>query len=119
MTRGKKRAKLQQKSARSRTTPREMVVIEGFCVIGERDKESALVTDLGLSGCRVRTEAVGVTRSETLQLWLGEFGPVSGQLKWSKGGSLGVRFDAPLEEETLEALLEAGEPPSNVVQLRA
>jgi len=119
MTRGKKRARLQDKGARSRTTPREQVVIEGLCVIGERDKEAALVTDLGLQGCRVRTEAVGVTRSEALQLWLGEFGPVAGKLKWTKGGSLGVRFDQPLDEGTLEALLAAGEPPSNVIPLRA
>jgi hypothetical protein len=119
MTRGKRPKLQQQKSARSRMTPREDVVIDGFCVIGERDRESALVTDLGRQGCRVRTEAVGVTRAETLQLWLGDFGPVTGTLRWSKAGSLGVLFDSPLEEETLEALLSAGEPQSNVVPLRA
>ena len=118
MARGK-RTKLQQNSARSRSTERSAVVIEGQCVIGERGKESALVTDLGLRGCRVRTEAVGVTRSEALQLWLGEVGPISGKLKWTKGGSLGVLFDTPLDEGTLEALLEAGEPTSNVIPLRA
>jgi hypothetical protein len=118
MTKGK-RAKLVQNTARSRTTVRQRVVIDGQCVIGERLKDPALVTDLGLQGCRVRTEAVGVTRSEGLQLWLGEVGPISGKLKWSKGGSLGVLFDTPLTEETLEALLMAGEPPSNVVELRA
>jgi hypothetical protein len=115
-----KRPKLQQqKTARSRSTPRQTVVIEGACVIGDRERKPALVTDLGLQGCRVRTEAVGVTRAERLVLWLGEFGPVKGTLRWSKGGELGVLFDQPLEEETLQALLEAGEPPSNVVQLRA
>jgi hypothetical protein len=119
MTRGKRPKLQQQKSSRSRTTPREAVVIEGFCVIGEREREIALVTDLGLQGCCVRTEAVGVTRSEGLQLWLGEFGPVSGTLRWSKGGSLGVLFDTPLAEDTLEALLAAGEPSSNVIPLRA
>jgi hypothetical protein len=77
------------------------------------------VTDLGLEGCRVRTEAVGVTRAETLRLWLGEFGPVCGKLKWAKGGSLGVLFDNPLDEGTLEALLASGEPRSNVIPLRA
>lgn len=118
MNRGKS-AKLQSKSPRSRATPRNAVVLEGACVIGERPKEVALVTDIGLGGCRVRTEAVGVTRTETLLLWLGEFGPVSGMLKWTKGGELGVLFDVPLEEATLEALLVAGEPPSNVVPLRA
>jgi hypothetical protein len=60
-----------------------------------------------------------VTRAETLRLWLGEFGPVSGRLKWAKGGSLGVLFDIPLDEGTLEALLAAGEPRSNVIPLRA
>jgi hypothetical protein len=118
MTR-EKRAKLQQKTARSRTTTRQPVVIDGQCVIGERPKETALVTDLGLQGCRVRTEAIGVTRSEGLQLWLGEFGPIAGKLKWSKGGSLGVLFDTPLEEETLESLLTVGKPASNVVALRS
>jgi len=118
MTRDK-RPRLLEKTARSRTTPRQAVVIEGTCVIGERDKEAALVTDLGLTGCRVRTEAVGVTRLERVILWLGDFGPIKGTLRWSKGGELGVLFDRPLEEATLEALLEAGEPPSNVVQLRA
>jgi hypothetical protein len=118
MTRGK-RPKLQQTTARSRITPRSAVVIDGQCAVGERAKEPALVTDLGLQGCRVRTEAVGVKRSEGLLLWLGEVGPISGTLKWSKGGSLGVLFDTPLDEAMLNALLEAGEPPSNVVPLRA
>jgi hypothetical protein len=115
----RKRTKLQQNSARSRTAERNAVVIEGMCAVGERGKETALVTDLGLSGCRIRTEAVGVTRSETLQLWLGEVGPIAGKLKWTKGGALGVLFDTPLDEGTLEALLEAGEPVSNVIPLRA
>ena len=118
MTR-EKRTKLESTSARLRTLPRQHVVIEGTCVIGDRGKEWALVTDLGLSGCRVRTEAVGVTRSEALVLWLGEVGPIPGKLKWTKGGSLGILFDSPLDEGTLEALLTVGEPPSNVVPLRA
>jgi hypothetical protein len=115
----RKRSKLQQNTARSRTSQRNAVVIEGSCVIGERGKESALVTDLGLQGCRVRTEAVGVTRSEALVLWLGEVGPIAGKLKWTKGGSLGVLFDNPLDEGTLQALIEAGEPQSHVIPLRA
>ena len=49
MTRGK-RTKLQQNSARSRLSQRNAVVIEGACMIGERGKETALVTDLGLQG---------------------------------------------------------------------
>jgi hypothetical protein len=118
MTRGKL-SRLQQSNPRSRATARNAVAIEGLCMIGQRAQERALVTDLGLAGCRVRTEAVGVTRSEPLQLWLGEIGPIAGTLKWTKGGSLGVLFDNPLDEDTLEALLAAGEPSSNVIPLRA
>lgn len=118
MPRGKS-AKLQPPSARSRTTARQRVAIDGNCVIGTRDKETALVTDLGLTGCRVRTEAVGVTRSETLVLWLGDVGPIPGTLKWSKGGALGVLFDTPLDEGTLAALLASGDSASNVIPLRA
>ena len=61
MTRGK-RTKLQHNGARSRATERSVVVIDGLCVIGERGKETALVTDLGLQGCRVRTDRRVVTR---------------------------------------------------------
>jgi hypothetical protein len=118
MTRGK-HTKLQQSTARSRTAARNPVVIEGACAIGGREREAALITDLGLQGCRLRTEAVGVTRSEALVLWLGEVGPIAARLRWSKGGALGVLFDRPLDEGTLEALLEAGEPRSNVIPLRA
>lgn len=118
MTRGKS-AKLERKSAGSRTTRRDSVVIEGTCAIGERGKETALVTDLGLEGCRVRTEVVGVTRSEPLLLWFGELGPIAGKLKWTKGGSLGVLFDTPIDEAMLEALLAAHAPSSNVIPLRA
>ena len=45
MTRAK-RPKLQQKTARSRATPRQAVVLDGECVIGTRPKVRALVTDL-------------------------------------------------------------------------
>jgi len=118
MTR-RKRAKLQENTARSRVTPRQKVAIEGTCSVGDRTPEAVIVTDLGMRGCRIRGDAVGVTRSEPLVLWLGEFGPVAGKLKWAKGGALGVLFDEPLGEETLEALMVAGPPPSNVVPLRA
>ena len=43
MTRAK-RPKLQQKTARSRATPRQAVVLDGECVIGGRPKVRALVT---------------------------------------------------------------------------
>ena len=116
MVRGK-HSKL-QKTARSHVVAHNRVAIEGACAIGGRDKEAALITDLDPRGCQVRTEAVGVTRSAALVLWLGEVGPIAGTLEWSKGGALGVQFNTPLDEGTLEVLLGAGEPPSNVVPLR-
>jgi hypothetical protein len=115
----KKAAKLVEKSARSRATGRQQVAIEGACSVGGRAKEFVLVTDLGTRGCRMRAGAVGMTRSEPLLLWLGEFGPVAGKLMWAKGGALGVAFDTPLDEDTVEALAESGAPQSNVVPLRA
>jgi hypothetical protein len=117
MTKGKL-SRLQESRGRSRAAARNAVAIEALCVIGERGQDAALVTYLGARGCRVRTEAVGVTRSEALQLWLGEVGPIAGKLEWTKGGALGVLFDTPLDDGTLEALLAAGEPPSNVIPLR-
>ena len=115
MARGK-HAKLQEKTARSRANPRKRVAIDGTCTIGERDKEEVLITDLGPTGCRMRTGAVGVTKSEPLLLWLGDVGPISGRLKWSKGGALGVSFDQPLSDDDLGRLCLA-DPPSNIVPL--
>ena len=57
--------------------------------------------------CALQGDAVGVTRSERLTLWLGEVGPIAGQLKWAKAGSLGVMFDEPLEDEVVGALWDA------------
>ncbi len=77
-----------------------------------------LVTDLGPRGCSLQGDAVGVTRSEPLTLWLGEVGPIAGKLKWAKAGSLGVLFDDPLDEEVVGKLHDAAEL-AKVVPLRA
>ena len=99
--------------------PRQSVVIPGRCQVGERPVEDVLVTDLGADGCRMRGSSVGVTKLEPIRLWLGDVGPVAARLKWLKQGSLGLLFEAPLEESLLRQLLEAPAlpHPSDVVPL--
>jgi len=116
MTRGK-RAQLRQTSARDRRNEREAVAIAAGCRIGERAEEAVLVTDLNTGGCRMHTGAVGVTRAEPLVLTFPGCEPVPATLKWTKGGSLGVRFDTPLGEEQV-ARLCAEVSAENVVPLR-
>jgi hypothetical protein len=103
-----------------RTGSRESVVIPGTCQVGERPAEAVLVTDLSARGCRLRGDSVGVTKSEQVQLWFGDAGPFIAKLKWVKKGSLGLAFDASLEESFLEELLanRRAPAPSNVVPLK-
>ena len=103
-----------------RTGSRESVVIPGTCQVGERAAEAVLVTDLSARGCRLRGDSIGVTKSEPVQLWLGDAGPITAKLKWVKKGSLGLAFDSALDEKVLEELLAApiAPVPSNVVQLK-
>jgi hypothetical protein len=109
------RPKLQRQSTRGST--RASVAIEGRCSFGGREAQDVLVTDLDESGCRMRAAAIGVIKSEPVVLWVSQVGPISGRLKWTKGGALGVAFDAPLGDELLAALREASHL-SNVVPLR-
>lgn len=103
-----------------RAGPRAPVVIPARCQVGERAVEEVLVTDISARGCRLRGNSIGVTKAEPVQLWLGDSGPVAAKLKWVKKGSLGLAFEAVLDETLLEALLAAPAPPvpSNVVPLR-
>lgn len=95
------------RTERPRSGNRRKVAIPGSCGIGERQVEEVLITDLGPLGCSVQGDAVGVTRSAPLALWLGEVGPIAGKLKWAKGGAMGVAFDKPLDEAVVGALYEA------------
>lgn len=103
-----------------RSAQRESVVIQGVCRIGERPAEDVLITDLNAGGCRLRADSVGVTKSEPVELWIGDLGPLGARLKWLKKGSLGLAFDVPLANEVLQPMLDAPVPPapSNVVHLR-
>jgi hypothetical protein len=103
-----------------RTGPRESVVIPGKCQVGERAVEEVLVTDLSARGCRLRGNSIGVTKTEPVQLWLGDAGPVAAKLKWIKKGSIGLAFESPLDDGVLQPLLDAPAAPipSNVVHLR-
>lgn len=73
--------------------------------------------DLGAHGCRLLGLSVGVTKTDPLELWIDDAGPIAARLKWAKRGSLGIEFDAPLEAGVLARLTEAV-PTPNVVPLR-
>jgi hypothetical protein len=103
-----------------RGAPRESVIIPGKCQVGDRLVEEVLVTDLSARGCRLRGNSIGVTKTEPVQLWLGDAGPIAAKLKWVKKGSIGLAFEAALDEGVLRPLLDAPPPPvpSNVVPLK-
>jgi hypothetical protein len=102
-----------------RGAPRESVIIPGKCQVGDRLVEEVLVTDLSARGCRLRGNSIGVTKTEPVQLWLGDAGPIAAKLKWVKKGSIGLAFEAALDEGVLQPLLDAPAPPvpSNVIPL--
>ena len=116
----KKRAPIPPRSDMLRAAPRENVVIPGRCQVGDRAVEEVLFTDLSARGCRLRGNSIGVTKTEPVQLWLGDAGPIAARLKWVKKGSIGLAFEAPLDDKVLRPLLDAPVPPvpSNVVPLR-
>ena len=101
-----------------RTGPRDSVAISGTFQVGERLVEDVLVTDLSADGCRLHGNSVGVTKSEPMQLWVGEIGPIGARLKWLKQGSLGLAFDTALDEAVLQQLHALPAPPSNVIALK-
>lgn len=100
-----------------RDESRQRVSIEARCRAADREVQDVLVVDLGQSGCRLLGVAAGVTKSDPLQLWLGEAGPFAARLCWAKRGSLGIEFDEPLEAELVSRLAEASAQP-NVVAIR-
>ena len=103
-----------------RTGSRESVVISGTCQLGERPAEAVLVTDLSARGCRLQSDSIGVTKSEPVQLWFADAGPITAKLRWVKQGSLGLAFDVALDQKLLEKLFaHPFEPaPDNVVPLK-
>ena len=116
----KKRTPILPQTDMLRGDPREWVIIPARCQVGERLVEEVLVTDLSAKGCRLRGNSVGVTKTEPVQLWLGDAGPIPAKLKWVKKGSIGLVFESALDDIVLQPLLDAPAPPvpSNVVPLK-
>ena len=114
---GSKHVRLSNRPNRERAEGRTAVSLSGRCRAGDREIQDVLVMDLASLGCRVLGLSFGVTKSDPLELWLGEVGPVAARLKWVKRGSLGIEFDTPLEVEVLERLA-AADPTPNVVPMR-
>ena len=115
-----KRPPLTWRTDSLRNGGREPVVIAGTCKIGDRAVEDVLLTDLSAEGCQLRGNSIGVSKSEPVQLWLGEVGPIAARLNWLKKGSIGLTFDVPMAESVLQQLHDApsAPAPSNVVQLK-
>ena len=116
----RKRSKILPRNDVLRAEPRAEVTIAGRFRMGERPVEDVLFTDLSERGCRLRGNSIGVTKTEPVQLWFGDAGPIAARLKWIKKGSIGLAFDLPLDAAVLRPLLDAPAPPipSNVVPLR-
>lgn len=113
---GRKTATLQPRG-RTRAAARRKVTLRGKCGIAGRPAEDVLVTDLGSHGCSIQGDAVGVTKSAPLELWLGPVGPLAARIKWAKAGTLGIAFASPIEQDLLDELYDAGTS-EKVVQLR-
>jgi hypothetical protein len=112
-----KPAPLSNRAERSRDDTRQRVSIEARCRAADREIQDVLVMDLGQSGCRLLGVAAGITKSDPLQVWLGDAGPFAARLCWAKRGSLGVEFDEPLDETLVSRLADATAQP-NVVAMR-
>jgi hypothetical protein len=112
-----KPSKLANRPLERRADERTAVNLAGRCRAGDRDMQEVLVTDLGAAGCRMLGLSAGVTKSDRLELWLGESGPFAARLKWAKRGLIGVEFDCPLDTALLDSLASA-EPVHNVVPMR-
>jgi hypothetical protein len=91
--------------------------LRGACKIGDRAAEEVWVTNLDSAGCNLRLVTIGVTKSEPVTLDLTGEAPITGRLRSIRPGSLGMVFDAPLDEAQLERLL-ATKVPANVIALR-
>ena len=112
-----KPSKLSNRPELQRADERTQVSIEGRCRAGEREIQNVLVLDLGSNGCRLLGLSAGVTKSDPLELWLGDAGPIAARLKWAKRGSLGIAFDVPLDEALLGRLAQDA-PAPNVIAMR-
>lgn len=114
------RPKLATHYSGPRAGNRDFVSLEGRCSVGEGRVEAIAILDLDARGCRVKGITAAVTKTDILQLWLGDLGPLTGRLKWAKRGSAGVAFDAALDEDQLESakLTAAPVPLPQVIPLR-
>lgn len=115
-----KRPKLATSYSGDRKGARDVVSLEASCRVGDGEPFSVGVLDLDIHGCRVRGFTAAVTKTDRVEVTVGEVGPVRARVRWAKRGSAGLKFDAPLLRGELAKAAETAmwEPPSRVVQLR-
>ncbi|MBT2135744.1 hypothetical protein KK137_15505 [Croceibacterium sp. LX-88] len=111
-----KRASLVNNTETARLGKRNALTTEGKCQIGDGAVQEVLLTDLDAHGCMMRGSAIGVTKSDPLQLWLGDIGPIAGKLRWARHGSVGIEFDTPLYDDVIEQVRTV-EPGPTVISL--
>jgi len=112
-----KPSKLANLPLEKRADERTAVNLAGRCRAGDRDEQEVLVTEIGAAGCRMLGLSAGVTKSDRLELWLGDSGPFAAKLKWAKRGLFGIEFERPLDAALVQSLASADAPP-NVVPMR-
>ncbi|GGE01740.1 hypothetical protein GCM10011515_21770 [Tsuneonella deserti] len=114
------RPKLATHYSGPRAGDRDFVSLEGRCVVGEGAGEDIAILDLDERGCRVKGVTAAVTKSDVLQVWLGDVGPIEGRLRWAKRGSAGIAFIKPLGPEELALAKRTAVPstPPQVIPLR-
>lgn len=97
-----------KKSKVSRAHDRRLLAIPGRCGIGERSLEDVLVEDLSAGGCSLRGSLPAFSKADAVTVWLDTHGPFSAKLRWAKRGSIGVAFESPLDQATIDLF----DPPS-------
>jgi hypothetical protein len=108
---------LMKRATVARTRDRHGLGIEGRCRVGSGTDQLVVVSNISAEGCSLSGASLGMTKDQSLQIWIGADGPISGKLRWARNGRHGVRFDEPLGEERVERLRHAREW-TNVVRLR-
>lgn len=71
--------------------------VNGSCLIDGRQDQIA-VTEISTIGCRVQGDFAAFGLGDTLQIFVGNIGPLDGTLRWTTSESAGVEFRDRLDQ---------------------
>lgn len=75
---------------------------------GGRAEASGLLVEISLDGCRITSgTAQGFAIGDPVRVRVDGFDAISGQVRWSDNGCVGLRFDRPLHLAMLETMILA------------